>query len=132
MLDINFTPVEADIPIDKGIVQFTIEKAESKQIENKDAVNFGAQMLVVHLLLKDKKGNQKKKKHNFIIKDEYLRNLAYFCQAIGVYEKYKTGNLKEPDLVGKVGRCEIDYEDKTIDGNEVKVVEIKKFLKLKA
>jgi hypothetical protein len=124
----NFKAVDADIPIEVGINQFKVEKIEKDTVKS-EGENFGAQMMVAHLMLRDKKGNTKRVKQYFVMKDEYMHKLAFFCHAIGAYEKYKTGQLAPSDLVGKVGRCETERTDKEIDGKEVKVVEIVKFIK---
>jgi|LauGreDrversion4_2_1035121.scaffolds.fasta_scaffold1231219_1 hypothetical protein len=128
MQDFEFRPVEAEIPIEEGTVQFKVEKVEQDTVKS-EGDNFGAQMMVVSLLLRDRKGNTKRIKQYFVLKDEYIRNLAYFCQAAGIYEKYKTGKLSPADMVGQNGKCEIRRQDKTIEDREVKVIEIVKFIK---
>lgn len=124
----NYNAVDAEIPIDVGVTQFKVEKVEKDTVKS-EGDNKGAEMMVAHLLLKDKKGNTKRVKQFFVLKDEYIRNLAYFCQALGIYEKYKTGKLAPNDMVGKVGKCETERKEKEIDGKDLKVVEIVKFIK---
>ncbi|MBK2124457.1 hypothetical protein [Fangia hongkongensis] len=124
----SYNAVEADIPIETGVVQFKVMKVEQDTVKS-EGDNFGEQMMVAHVVLKDKKGNTKLLKKYFILNDEYIRNLAYFCQSIGIYEKYKTGQLAESDLIGKVGKCEIERVDQEVNGKEVKVVRIVKFIK---
>ena len=58
MQDFEFRPVEAEIPIEEGTVQFKVEKVEQDTVKS-EGDNFGAQMMVVSLLLRDRKCNTK-------------------------------------------------------------------------
>ena len=127
----SFTAKAADIPIETGVVAMTVKDVESSTVKTEGSANFGKDMMICHLELADKNGNKKTVREYFVISDEFIKKLGFFCQALGVYQKYLTGNLDKPDLMGKSGQCEIEKIDKTIDGNEVKVVHIKKFLKKK-
>ena len=60
----NFNAVDADIPIEVGINQFKVEKVEQDTVKS-EGENHGAEMMVAHLLLKDKKGNTKRVKQFF-------------------------------------------------------------------
>jgi hypothetical protein len=127
----NFTAKDADIPLEVGIVKVTVKDVEARTVQSKESDNFGKDMMVCHVELEDKNGNKKKMQEFFILDDAYIKKLGFLCQSIGAYDKYLTGNLDKKDLIGKSGKCEIEKVEKTIDGNDVKVVVIKKYIKKK-
>lgn len=85
----------------------------------------GEEMTTVTLLLEDSSGVTKEIKDHFLNNEKMIFKLGIFAKAIGVYDKYMTGELEESDVLNKTGHCKIDRIDNPFkDAQTEKIIAI--------